>query len=384
MIITYSMIRAFQTCRRKMEHNYIDMIQKKGTAPLYFLEGRAFHRAMELIGILGCDVTTEIIDKQIENIFQEDFPGTEWPETLKKWEKAKELVCAVVRHYIETNNNAFEWVVGTEIPFCVPILDMEGQDTGDFLAGIVDGMVLEHGELWLKEYKYLAGFSNADKIMLKLDIQSMAYLEAMERFTGKNIVGVKYEVALKKVPDKPTLLKPKKKTKKEIAKLTSKQITDANQSNNPNVYKNPYMTCELSKSKNQNTTVKLYREAIKENGLNEDDYKEILTHLRENPKEYFYTAYLPFSNEALQEWRMELYQTVLQIKSASKHGFYQRNPYFSSVRGSCTYLGVCSLNPENRDTYIKEFYEKKEHPNSELLAKQRELEKIGEKAPWVN
>lgn len=96
-------------------------------------------------------------------------------------------------------------VIETETSFRLPILDLEGKETGAYYAGRIDGIVEdEYGMYWLLEHKTAAGFESGK---LPLDEQCGAYIWAAQQIYGVKLEGVIYNVIKKKLPRYPELLK---------------------------------------------------------------------------------------------------------------------------------------------------------------------------------
>lgn len=96
-------------------------------------------------------------------------------------------------------------VIETEHAFRLPILDLEGKETGAYYAGRIDGIVEdEYGLFWLLEHKTAIAFESGK---LPLDEQCGAYIWAAQQLYGKKLEGVIYNVIKKKLPRYPEPLK---------------------------------------------------------------------------------------------------------------------------------------------------------------------------------
>lgn len=109
----------------------------------------------------------------------------------------------------------------------------------------------EQGRLWVLDHKTAGSFW--DLGFLDLDTQISSYAWAAQEHYGRPIAGIVYNELLKTAPSPP------------------KVLTKGN----------------LSQDKRQNTTYKLYQQAIADLGLDPEPYRGMLDYLRENEKDYF-------------------------------------------------------------------------------------------------
>ena len=329
MIITYSSIAAFKSCRRHYQYRYVDNLEQKDR-PLYFDFGTAVHLALayHYNGVPVNEITIAI-----EDYFTENAPAQDDAERLQKWIEARDLAVAMYLQYAKRYPQESFKVEAIEKEFELPIIDVRGDPyPGLKLAGKVDGVVEENG-LWVLEHKTASTIDVRYKRKLTLDAQSMIYLEAMERVYGQKFNGVIYNVLAKSIPVMPKVLK----------------------------------RGSLSLDKGQSTTPELYRQAIAENGLNEADYAEFLAYLEENQKEYFYREYLTFSQEERGEWRRELWQIAADIERAGELDSFYRNTASCYGFGQCEFTHICEA--PDKDFVIEQSYVKKD-AHSELETKE--------------
>jgi len=273
--------------------------------PIYFSIGSALHRGLEAYytGANAAEVITQY--------FSENCPAPDDIEKLSEWDSAHRLSLAIMERYRSNYGNEPFTVCEIEKEFEIPVVNpVSGFASQTYLlAGKPDGLV-KIGEIyWLLEHKTAGSINTVYKKKLTLDNQSILYVEAMERFHGIKIHGVLYNVMLKAVPHKPKLLK----------------------------------NGELSRDKNQNTTIELYEQAIKENFLNADDYGGFLEYLRcHGKKEFFYREYLTFSEDDRQQWRRELWDIAKDIRQCEINDRFYRNTAHCVGFGVCPYFDICT------------------------------------------
>lgn len=329
MIITYSSIAAFKSCRKRYQYRYVAGLEQK-ERPLYFDFGTAVHLALAE-HYRGADQTAIVLS--IENYFAENAPAQDESERLQKWIEARELAVAIYQQYIKRYPQESFKVVDVEKGFELPIIDVRGEPYPNLLLAGKADMVVDENGLWVVEHKTATTIDTKYKRRLTLDAQSMIYLEAMERVYGQKFNGVIYNVLAKSIPVMPKVLK----------------------------------KGSLSMDKGQNTTPELYRQAIAENGLNEADYAEFLAYLEENQKEYFYREYLTFSQEERGEWRRELWQIAADIERAGELDSFYRNTASCYGFGQCEFTHICEA--PDKDFVIEQSYVKKD-AHSELETKE--------------
>jgi polyhydroxyalkanoate synthesis regulator phasin len=312
MILTYSSISAFKSCRRKYQYRYVDGIEQKDR-PVYFDFGTAIHLALAS-HYRGAG--PEAVTAEVEKYFADNAPAQDESERLGKWIEAREMVLAIYRNYIGHYPKETFKVLEIEIPF---ELSIGGENK---LAGKID-MIADENGLWIVEHKSAKSIDANYKKKLTLDSQSLLYLATAELTYGKKFNGVIYNVLAKSLPTKPDLLK----------------------------------KGGLSKDKGKGFSPELYREAIKENGLQESDYAEFLEYLEDNRREYFYREYLTFTQEDREEWQREVFQILSDIIRATDENTFYKNTQQCVGFGTCPYFEICCA--PDKQFVIENSYEKK-------------------------
>ncbi len=320
MLLTYSSIQAFKSCRRRYKYRYVDGLELK-ERPVYFSFGTATHLGL---GSYYKGSSLDAALNEIETHFNDNAPAQDDPERLTEWEKAKTLASDVFRNYVVHYSKEPFKVLEVEKLFELPVLDVRGEKYhGVIEAGKVDALVEENG-LWVMETKTAKTIDVNYKRKLTVDAQAMFYLDAMDRALGQRINGVIYNVLAKDVPHKPAVLKSGK----------------------------------LSQAENAKTTPELFRAAIAELNLNEIDYTGYLEYLETNRKEYFYREYLVFGDEERMEWREELRQIAGDMERMTELGMYYKNTAQCVTFGTCPYLPICEA--PCKEAVIEQSYVKKQ------------------------
>lgn len=305
-VLTYSSTSAFKECRRKYQYSYVDEIKPIAEPrPLRF--GSAFHLALEMyyLGETPGDIL-QAVDKYFD-----DGPADLSDDDLTKQAEDREMVKAIFTRYAERYGAENFVPIMVEQSGEVPILNPKtGRPSNNWsLKFKVDGIIRDAAGLhWIIEHKTTSAITSQYIKALTMDTQCVAYIDAVRRAFGINVVGVLYNVVLKDAP-KP-----------------------------PNVNKNG----SLSMAKNQNTTAELFRAAIAENGFNESDYAEHLAWLESNQKQFFYREWLTFPDELIREWQQEIWQIARDVRSCEKEKHWYKNTSQCVKYGSCRFFDICA------------------------------------------
>ncbi len=308
MKLSYSKTMCFKTCRKKFELSYIRNLEPI-EAPLPFTFGSAFHEALaEWYGKGLPGDRFEGAYTAIKRIFEDNKPGK--LEDLPEWENQLNLTNRVFDRYRKQYKDDNFQFLEIEKEFNVPIRNPETDcKSRNFeFKGFADGLVKINDVYWLMEHKTASQINNQYKAKLTIDNQSIAYIEALQRVYDIKIKGVIYNVILKDVPNPPKVLKSGK----------------------------------LSTAKNQKTTHELYLRAIQERGEGSEDYTDILEELKRNRKEYFYREYITFTENDLEEWRVELWDLQKNIQEAIRKEQFYKNTGQCTGFGTCRFFDICT------------------------------------------
>lgn len=155
---------------------------------------------------LGEDATpsTEWIDANGEYINDEEATAAieaeaiEWSKTVNE-EKAREHLDIAVRNYVRNADTST--TISTEVMETVEFSDLEGQIMPLPLKGIIDRIERhpEHGE-GLRDYKFVAGFSNPEERNAGYELQAAAFYFVYQGIRGKAPEFAMFEEVLKKEP----------------------------------------------------------------------------------------------------------------------------------------------------------------------------------------
>lgn len=160
------------------------------------------------------------------------------------------------------------------------------------LTGRLDRMVTMEGQ----DGEYIVDYKNTTHSWtegrgLELDEQTTGYHYLRLRQTGRLPRGMIYDTLLKKVPNEPKVLKGRKAGAPET----------------------------LSKDKDQGTTYHLYMEAIKERGLDPEEYVEIISTLQEQGWSKFFRREVTHRNMAqMRAYEHDLYHTFNDMRAVAQ------------------------------------------------------------------
>jgi hypothetical protein len=165
------------------------------------------------------------------------------------------------------------------------------------------------GKYWIVDHKTAAQFGQTEH--LELDPQCGSYCWAIKRVLGIDVEGVVYQEMRKSYPKEPNVLK----------------------------------SGELSKNKNQGTTVELYEKAIREGGYRRADYAEFLETLGNSQQEYFRRLVVHRSPDEL---RILEHNICLEAIDMFNDPHIYPNPSRWNCNG-CAMRTPCLIRQEGRD-----------------------------------
>ena len=245
-----------------------------------------------------------ICDEQKKRVL--DTGATLAVEVEEDFNERVALGQGMLEHYFEwsAENDNFT-VVKSEIEFEVEIPGIDAVYQGRIDAIIQD----ERGRYWLMDHKTAAQFG--DTTWLDLDTQISAYCWAVNKQLGVKLEGLVYNELKKSVP-KP-----------------------------PSVNKNG----TLSQNKAARTSYHLYKQAIRDLGLNESDYAEYLEYLKAKSN-YFRRTYISRSPAELE--RVELYIRMEAQEMLNPEVLIYPNPSRFNC-SSCAFLAPCLAMQDGSD-----------------------------------
>jgi hypothetical protein len=226
------------------------------------------------------------------------------------------LVFNVAENYFAQwakDDNKME-VLATELEFAFPITKDK------WYTGTIDLVVKdEHGQVWFYDHKTTTSIDLYEK-RADMDRQISRYWWALQQL-GYDVAGFVYNIILKDVPRKPELLK----------------------------------KGGLSQNKAQKTTYDLYLQAIQENGLDVNDYREMLDHLKAQGNRYFKRMKVTSLQPEIDASILELIEVAKDMKDARIY----RN-ITKDCSWDCQYQSICqsSLDGSNVQYLTEQLFTK--------------------------
>jgi len=204
---------------------------------------------------------------------------------------------------------------------------------------IVDLIVEDHrtGLLWPWDHKSRGKLESSDNMLL--DPQLTNYFTGLRVLGYEPLGGVIYNEIRTKVPTVPRLLKSGK----------------------------------LSKEKKIDTDVYTYYRAIKDNGLEVDDYRDILRHIaKKSVDAWFRRTRLPKDTPMLKAMAKDLVVTARDIRRSEKNDEWPRHFMPNDCKWSCDMKPLCiaQLHGADISSLIKAGYRKR-HEQDEVEERKR-------------
>lgn len=238
-------------------------------------------------------------------------------ERKLEYKEREELGVAMLTGYAEWAAPQDKFTpLAVEEKFQVPLVDLE---TGKPLVyggrpvvyQVRLDMLLEdeQGRRWVLDHKTAGSFW--DLGFLDLDTQISSYAWAAQQHYGGRIAGIVYNELLKTAPSPP------------------KVLTKGN----------------LSQDKRQNTTYKLYKQAIDDLGLDPGPYSGMLDYLRDNEKDYFRRTQV-FRSQSELDLQGQL--ILMEVKDMLGDPFIYPNPSKMHCNG-CDFRAPCAVENEVGD-----------------------------------
>lgn len=329
----------FKTCR-------LQWLYKQSYEPTTLPEnlefGTAIHKGLEAYydpdhhPFVSRDHAAVLAFKAKNNEQLEAHPYYEEVTTIEDYENREELGIGMLSYYTRNyapHNDDFN-VIAVEWDFEVPVFVPENvrtlpqgfsRDSNNQLyfyefavvyQGTIDMIVEKDGELFIVDHKTRRAFKDST-FHLDVDTQISSYAWAANQFLQKPVTGIIFNELKKNYPQKPNVLK----------------------------------DGSLSKSKSQNTTYELYKEAIKERGFPIEGYDGILDYLKNQDESYVR--------------RLEVERNQKQLEIQSEYIFQEavemlNNPFIYPTPNemncpSCPFKYPCLARQEGEDeTHILE------------------------------
>lgn len=188
---------------------------------------------------------------------------------------------------------------------------------------------------WLMERK-TGKTINHDEVQF-YDLQTALYIPAIERVKKIKITGIIRDYIRSKPPVVPELLK----------------------------------SGELSKAKNQDTTWSVYKDAVKDNGLDLKNYKEMKEVLQGREENFFKRMYIPINENIVKNLTKDFVIDATELKIADRMGFHPTKNIDDRFCCFCDFNKLCFAELKGLDTkpILMQYYTKRTFDRKESDAK---------------
>jgi hypothetical protein len=258
----------------------------------YYEHGRSLNRAL---------VAMEAeYGKEMNYILEHDQQI--WDEDRERWAQANALASGMLTHYAEWD--AHQEAYGSDKPlkvewaFKVPI----GEDA--VFRGVLDLLTDDSG-LYIWDHKTASTFDASWEALNHLDRQFRRYAWAVQMLLDCEVTGFIVNGLRKKLPVVPEVLK----------------------------------KGGLSQRKDIDTTPEVYRGAIRDNGLAEDDYADMLEILDAKGNTFFRRDIIRYNQTEIEEAGEEL-RSISRYLMANGQPFKVSSPLCTKFR-PCPYKSIC-------------------------------------------
>jgi RecB family exonuclease len=294
----------FLRCRTKWDYAWNQKLKPKTpNDKLWF--GTLFHKYLE-------SYYTNFSQAQALNDMKKLFDetttdGMEQVEIDELWE----LAYNVAENYFATwakEDNKVE-VLATELQFAIPL-----SDTITY-TGTIDLVVKDsYGRVYFYDHKTTSNVESYEK-RASMDRQISRYWWALQQL-GYNVDGFIYNIVLKDYPLPPTVLK----------------------------------NGSLSQNKSQKTTYELYLSEIQQRGLDPNDYREILDHLKVVGNRFFKRLSVTRTQSEIDNAIQEMLDVTYDMDGARVY----RN-ITKDCSWDCPFQSICQSSMDGSDvTYLTE------------------------------
>jgi hypothetical protein len=206
--------------------------------------------------------------------------------------------------------------VFTEIEFEVPI---PGLDNCVY-QGRVDLVVQDEFGYWIIDHKTTAQFGDTE--WLVLDDQVSSYAWALQKQLGLSVRGVIYNQLRKKPPHDPIELK----------------------------------SGGFSRNKQQDTTFEIYLRALQRAGIDPRYYKEFLSFLKHNPKEFCRRTKVTFTQRQLTMIEKRIQQEAREMSNPNVQIYPSPSPMNCS---GCRFFQPCVVIQQGGEPFMDDNYERR-------------------------
>jgi len=304
--------RIFKECRAHYKYQIVDRLRPLGDIVDALYIGTGCHHVLSVHYQACMDgrYTTNLVDEFEKWVLErQTYLRTDKRPTEEETEMIHGILRGYKERYEETDRDWQILAVESNFKYKVP-------GTNVTLSGTVDLIVKYHGYVWIVDHKFLRSISPALTQQLEMDDQMTAYLWLAKQH-GIEARGCIYNVIRKKAPTVPALLK----------------------------------SGELSKRMDIDTTWGTYMQAIRDNGLNPDNYEEILGHLKDKPMSFYHRELVVRNKHEVNMLGNDLPFEIKDMTSPDTR-FY---PSPGQQCGWCKFRSLCKCEREGGDAkYTRE------------------------------
>lgn len=294
----------FLRCRTKWNYAWNEKLRAKTPNDKLFF-GTLFHKYLESF-YTNFSQAQALTD--MKKLFDEtDTSSMEQTDIDELWD----LAYAVAENYFATwaKEDSNLEVLATELQFSIPL-----SDTVTY-TGTIDLVVKDkYGQVWFYDHKTTSSIESYEK-RASMDRQISRYWWALQQL-GYDVHGFVYNLILKDYPVPPAVLK----------------------------------NGTLSQNKSAKTTYDMYLRTIQELGLNPNDYREMLDHLKEQPDRFFKRVPITRTQSEVDNSIQELLAVSQDMDSATVYRNITKDCHWD-----CQYQSICQASMDGSDVdYLKE------------------------------
>lgn len=303
--VSFSKLTTWRTCHMQYNYRYVQNLRRKQKSEALYTGGFV-HDALEAF---YKDKSWNAVLKNGEKAFKKLFK-----EERDRLGDIPGIVRSMVERYIDNWVEADLTPITTEKAFQVEI------DDGIILEGKIDLIASDSKDrIWVEEHKTCKVMP--DEATRMADTQSIIYGSeiVMDSLGFNQASGVIWDYLRKKIPVIPPLLQ----------------------------------RGGLSKKQNIDTTPEIYMQAIEDNKLDPNDYRDILEKLELNEESFFKRVRLPLSKRMTEKVLIDVVSTGQQIRMYGEK-WTDRN--MGKMRCNyCDYFSLCQAEVRGApDDYIRE------------------------------
>ena len=319
--LSTSRIDAYCICPMRWHYAYEEGIVPIIEAP-ELVGGRLLHIGLETYYntydfVKAWEAMSAEYDRQVKDMV-DNAPMQVWEEDQQRWRDTFDLMIGMLKHYVDYYKGERLDVIDTEYKFKVYVKDPKGKKVAEF-NGRIDLIIKDRERYQLWDHKTASVFGSMWEAQNHLSRQARRYAWAYQDMKPGNVVDSFVMNGLrKKVPTVPQVLK----------------------------------KGGLSQRKDIDTTAEVYRKVIKDNGLDEADYAEILEILDAKGNTFFQRDIIYFNQDEIAEAGEELYY-IYQRMTDSIPPIKTPSPLCTRMR-SCPYRSLCVEDSEEARMAFKQ------------------------------